>query len=38
MQVLSNGLDMIGVNAYIQLVVKGFVVIGTVMLDGLNAD
>ncbi|MDO4489676.1 MAG: ABC transporter permease [Lachnospiraceae bacterium] len=38
MHILSNGLDMVGVNAYIQLVVKGFVVIGTVMLDGLSAD
>ena len=29
---------MLGVNAYYQLIIKGFVVIGAVMLDGLNAD
>ena len=38
MQFLSNGLDMLGVNAYYQLLVKGFVVIGAVMLDGLSQD
>lgn len=38
MQFLSNGLDMLGVNAYYQLLVKGFVVIGAVMLDGLSRD
>ncbi|MCD8084402.1 MAG: ABC transporter permease [Clostridiales bacterium] len=38
MQFLSNGLDMLGVNAYYQLLVKGFVVIGAVMLDSLAAD
>lgn len=38
MQCLSTGLDMLGVNAYYQLIVKGFVVIGAVMLDGLNSD
>lgn len=38
MQVLSTGLDMLGVNTYYQMLVKGFVVIGAVMLDGLNAD
>lgn len=38
MQFLSNGLDMLGVNAYYQLVVKGFVVIGAVMLDGLSSE
>ncbi len=37
-QVLSTGLDMLGVNAYYQMLVKGFVVIGAVMLDGLSAD
>ena len=35
---LSNGLDMVGVNAYIQMIVKGFVVIAAVMLDGLSSD
>ncbi|MBP3877529.1 MAG: ABC transporter permease [Lachnospiraceae bacterium] len=35
---LSNGLDMLGVNAYIQMIVKGFVVIAAVMLDGLSSD
>ncbi len=38
LQCLTNGLDMLGVNAYYQLIIKGFVVIGAVMLDGLNAD
>ncbi|MBF0999981.1 MAG: ABC transporter permease [Lachnospiraceae bacterium] len=38
MQFLLNGLDMLGVNAYYQLLVKGFVVIGAVMLDGLSQD
>ena len=38
MQFLSNGLDMLGVNAYYQLLVKGFVVIGAVMLDGISQD
>lgn len=38
MQVLSTGLDMLGVNTYYQMLVKGFVVIGAVMLDGLNSD
>ena len=31
-------LDMLGVNAYYQMLVKGFVVIGAVMLDGLSSD
>lgn len=35
---LSTGLDMVGVNAYIQMIVKGFVVIAAVMLDGLSSD
>jgi len=38
MQCLTTGLDMLGVNAYYQLIVKGFVVIGAVMLDGLSSD
>ena len=38
MQVLSTGLDMLGVNAYYQMFVKGVVVIGAVMLDGLSSD
>ena len=37
-QCLTNGLDMLGVSYYAQLIVKGFVVIGAVMLDGLSAD
>ena len=37
-QCLSTGLDMLGVNYYVQLIVKGIVVIGAVMLDGLTAD
>ena len=37
-QALSTGLDMLGVAYYVQLIVKGFVVIGAVMLDGLTAD
>lgn len=35
---LSNGLDMLGVTAYYQMIVKGFVVIAAVMLDGLSSD
>lgn len=38
MQCLTNGLDMIGVNAYYQLIIKGLVVIAAVMLDGLSSD
>lgn len=37
-QCLSTGLDMLGVPYYVQLIVKGFVVIGAVMLDGLKSD
>lgn len=37
-QCLTTGLDMLGVSYYVQLIVKGFVVIGAVMLDGLSAD
>ncbi len=37
-QALSTGLDMLGVSYYAQLIVKGFVVIGAVMLDGLSSD
>ncbi|MDR1797247.1 MAG: ABC transporter permease [Clostridiales Family XIII bacterium] len=36
--VLTSGLDFLGVNTYYQLIIKGFVVIGAVMLDGLNQD
>ena len=35
---LSNGLDMLGVSAYYQMIVKGFVVIAAVMMDGLSSD
>jgi len=38
LQCLTNGLDMLGINAYYQLIIKGFVVIGAVMLDGLSSD
>lgn len=38
LQCLTNGLDMLGVNAYYQLIIKGLVVIGAVMLDGLRND
>lgn len=38
LQCLTTGLDMLGVNAYFQLIIKGFVVIGAVMLDGLSSD
>ena len=37
-QCLSTGLDMLGVHATYQLIIKGFVVIGAVMLDGLSSD
>ncbi len=36
LQCLTTGLDMLGVNAYYQLIIKGFVVIGAVMLDALS--
>ena len=35
---LSSGLDMLGVGAYYQMMVKGFVVIMAVMLDSLSSD
>ena len=38
MTCLSSGLDMLGVGAYYQMLVKGFVVILAVMLDGLSSD
>ncbi|MDO5136528.1 MAG: ABC transporter permease [Eubacteriales bacterium] len=38
MQCLTNGLDMAGVTAYYQMIIKGFVVIAAVMLDGLSSD
>lgn len=38
LQCLTNGLDMLGVNTYYQMIIKGFVVIGAVMLDGLSAE
>ena len=37
-QSLSTGMDMLGIHAFTQLIVKGFVVIGAVMLDGLSSD
>ena len=38
LQCLTTGLDMLGVNAYYQLIIKGFVVIGAVMMDALADD
>jgi len=38
LQSLTNGLDMLRINAYYQLIIKGFVVIGAVMLDGLSNE
>lgn len=38
LQCLSVGLDMLGVSTYFQMIIKGFVVIGAVMLDALNRD
>lgn len=37
-QCLTNGLDMLGVSYYAQLIIKGFVVIGAVMLDSLSSE
>ena len=38
LQCLTTGLDMLGINAHYQLIIKGFVVVGAVMLDGLSSD
>ena len=38
LQFLTTGLDMLAVNAYYQLIIKGAVVIGAVMLDGLGQN
>lgn len=38
LQCLSVGLDMLGVSTYFQMIIKGLVVIGAVMLDALNRD
>lgn len=36
MGVMNNGLDMMAVSSYWQLVIKGIIIIGAVMLDSLN--
>lgn len=36
MGVLSNGLDLIGVSSYYQQIIKGFIIIGAVLLDKKN--
>ncbi len=36
MGVMNNGLDMMAVSSYWQLVIKGLIIIGAVMLDSLN--
>ncbi|MCP1103492.1 ribose/xylose/arabinose/galactoside ABC-type transport system permease subunit [Aequitasia blattaphilus] len=36
MGVLSNGLDLLGVSSYYQQIVKGFIIIGAVLLDKKN--
>ena len=38
MGVMNNGLDMLAVSSYWQLVIKGLIIIGAVMLDSLNDD
>jgi ribose/xylose/arabinose/galactoside ABC-type transport system permease subunit len=36
MGVMNNGLDMMAVSSYWQLIIKGMIIIGAVMLDSLN--
>ena len=36
--VISNGLDLLNVTSYYQEVVMGVIIIGAVVLDGLNRD
>lgn len=36
MGVMNNGLDMMAVNSYWQLIIKGIIIIGAVMLDSIN--
>lgn len=38
MGVMNNGLDMMAVSSYWQLVIKGIIIIGAVMLDSLNEN
>jgi len=38
MGVMNNGLDMMAVSSYWQLVIKGLIIIGAVMLDSLNEN
>jgi ribose/xylose/arabinose/galactoside ABC-type transport system permease subunit len=38
MGVLSNGLDLIGVSSYYQQIIKGFIIIGAVLLDKKNKN
>jgi len=37
MGVMNNGLDMMAVSSYWQLVIKGIIIIGAVMMDSLNS-
>lgn len=36
--VISNGLDLMNVSSYYQLVIKGFIIVGAVILDSFNKD
>lgn len=36
--VISNGLDLMNVSSYYQLVIKGFIIVSAVVLDSLNKD
>ena len=38
MGIMNNGLDMMAVSSYWQLVIKGLIIIGAVMLDSLNEN
>lgn len=38
MGVMNNGLDMLAVSSYWQLIIKGLIIIGAVMLDSLNDE
>ena len=36
--VISNGLDLMNVSSYYQLVIKGLIIVGAVVLDGSNKN
>ena len=36
--VISNGLDLMNVSSYYQLVIKGLIIVGAVVLDGTNKN